>query len=73
MYNYYPQQQVASSLMRQPAMTPFILKGRPVSSLEEVRGGNNGGNRSSNYGMYTMNSQYRDPYMDNNRMQGNQM
>lgn len=37
MYNYYPQQQVANSLMRQPAMTPFILKGRPVSSLEEVR------------------------------------
>ena len=37
MYNYYPQQQVASNMMRQPAMTPFILKGRPVSSLEEVR------------------------------------
>ena len=33
-----------------------------------ARGGNNGGNRSSNYGMYTMNNQYRDPYMDNNRM-----
>lgn len=37
MYNYYPQQQVASNMMRQSAMTPFILKGRPVSSLEEVR------------------------------------
>lgn len=37
MYNYYPQQQVTNPIIRQPAMTPFILKGRPVSSLEEVR------------------------------------
>lgn len=37
MYNYYPQQQATP--FRQPVIAPFVttLKGRPVSSLEEVR------------------------------------
>lgn len=38
--------------------------------------GGNGGNRNGNYSMYTMNNQYREPYMDNGRMmpqQGGQM